>query len=121
MGQFTVTFPATGGAATGGTRSVKFNIEKASLMAIQTPTDWTAAVVSLMSRVDRGTATGSFFPVHRDDGSEYTMTIAANRVVSVDLASLAVASLGEIKLRSGTATAEVSQVLPRTFFVRTKP
>jgi len=80
-------------------------------MQIHMPTTWDAAVITFAAAPSE---TGTYNPVTKDDGSEYQLTVAANKVVVCDATAMAIASTQWLKLRSGTSGAAVNQTSDRT-------
>jgi len=87
-------------------QSNELTLSEGTLFALEMSTAWTAADISFMASSTRG---GTKLPVLRDDGTEYTISVAASKMVIIDLAGLAICGLQYIKLRSGTSAAVVTQ------------
>ena len=96
--------------ALNGKQSNAIDLEGYQLAAFYMPAAWDAAVISFLSAP---TADGTFEPVYAD-GIEVTEPVVAGRCCPISGNAVALASLRFIKLRSGTATAEVAQTAART-------
>ena len=92
--------------ASGASQSSVIDTEGMTLGAIKMPAAWTAAAITLMGC---DTADGTFLPIYKDDGTEYSLTVAVDTIVAVDGAAMALAPVRFIKLRSGVAATPVNQ------------
>lgn len=79
-----------------------------ALVGLIMPAAWTAANITLQGSHDGVT----FNNVHTDDGTEKTITAAASRYIALNPADYI--GMDEIKLRSGTNAAAVTQAAART-------
>lgn len=106
----TVTIPA------GGSQSEAFDLEGFELAGVIMPAAWDAAALTLLASVGPN---GTFDRVDDDAGTEWSLTVAASRVVGVGTPAKAGATRGLrwVKLRSGTAALPVNQVAARTIHV----
>lgn len=97
----------------GGSLSEEVDLEGAMLAAIVMPAspDWTAADLTLQAAP---ASEGTFQNVYDDDGVEVKIAAAADRVIVVTSAMVALATLRYLKFRSGTAAAPVNQGAART-------
>jgi hypothetical protein len=81
------------------------------VVAIEMPDDWDTAEISFLS----GSEEAALLPVYDDEGNEVTVTVAADRVVSVTgWKADAIMSLDWLQLRSGTVGVPVNQSPART-------
>lgn len=69
---------------------------------------WTAAVMTVRGSIDGV----NFFDVYNSDGSEYSLTVAANHLVKISVIDLMM--LRYIQFRSGTGAAPVNQTALRS-------
>jgi len=102
--------------ASGGSLSDALDIGTAKHLAVQMPTGWNTAVITLAASVD-GT---NYYPVTDSAGIEVSITAAASKVIGIDLAALSIAALRFIKFRSGTSGSAVNQSAARTLYVALK-
>lgn len=82
-----------------------------NLFAIEMPSEWTTAVITLAACSESG---GTFTPVYDDAGVEVTIQTGTSRVIGLDLAALKIGALRYIKIRSGTVGSAVTQEAART-------
>lgn len=88
--------------------SAAIDLGTARLGRIAMPAGWNAANLTLQTSVDGVT----FNNLHKDDGTEYTITAAAGRSILVPLADML--SVRYLKLRSGTSALPVVQTAARS-------
>lgn len=74
-----------------------------TLLCLQMPSAWTAANLTFQASLDGAT----YANVYGDDGTEYTVTADASRVIYLDPSKFA--GMTHVKIRSGTSGAPVSQ------------
>lgn len=85
--------------------------------AIELPTTWAGTTITFQSKSSRQPNPGEVEPddqetwrnVYDDTGTEVSLTVAANRIVSASTAALKLAPLRYIRIRSGTSAAPVNQ------------
>jgi len=103
--------------ANGQSQATEINMGRKSLVGIEMPASWTAAVISFLAR---GNADGTALPVYNLDGAEMTLAgAAASRYLCVDGTQLTGAQL--LTVRSGTAGSPVNQGAARTLRLIVKP
>jgi hypothetical protein len=90
-------------------------------IAITTPPAWTAAAVTFLASNEEG---GTFLPVHKEDGTELTITsanFAVNRNIGLGTAFMQYLSAFKfIKIRSGNTATPVNQLAARPILIHTK-
>lgn len=103
--------------------SGKIDMENYRLVGLIMPAAWTAANITLLAAHPDGGLTGDppvpadgdFFDVYDKGGTEYIITAAASRYIS--LSPLDLAAVKWVRLRSGTAAVPVAQGAARTIMV----
>lgn len=102
-------------ASTGGDDGAgNISLVGKSLVGIQMPADWTAAVLSFQGSMDGGT---TFNNLYDDAGTERVVVVTAARSVTLD--PMKFMGLTHIKFRSGTSAGAVVQVAARTILYTT--
>lgn len=78
------------------------------LLALSIPSTWvTATVVTFQAAMEADGEAPTYQNVYKDDGTEYSVTVAASRHVRLDPAKFA--GIRWLKIRSGSSGAAVNQ------------
>jgi hypothetical protein len=81
-------------------------------LTLEMPAAWTAAAITFAGSLDGE----NFFPVYDTNGDEVSITVAASRVIPLDLTRFH--GLRQLKVRSGTAGVPVNQAADRVIKIR---
>jgi len=104
------TTTTTATIASAASLSDEINISGYAHMAIMMPASWTAADITFQASNESG---GTFYDLYGIDGVEINITAEAQRVITIDVHSSALAPLSYLKIRSGTAGTPVAQAAER--------
>lgn len=99
--------------ANGASLSDAINLGDDIPVGLQMPAAWTAAVVTFAASYNGST----YVSVRKNDGTEYTATVAVDQQVALDPAIMAACQF--LKVRSGTAASAVNQGAARVIQVLT--
>lgn len=94
--------------------SGSINIGGARYLAIVMPSNWTAADLTFQAAAHSG---DTFKDVYEDDGTEVSITAAADRVIVINNKKDALLPFAYIKIRSGTTGVPVTQGDDRSFTI----
>jgi len=101
----------------GASLTEEVDLGAAASASVIMPTAWTAANITI---VVYRPGVQDYVSVYKDDGTEYVLTAAVDRAITLDAAIFAIAGSRKIKLRSGTEATPVNQGADRTLFLTIK-
>lgn len=81
----------------GSSTSNEIDLRYQALMGLHMPAAFTGTTITFTAS---NTAGGTFNPVYKDDGTQYSVTVATNRAIAIDYTKLA--GFRFIKLVSGS-------------------
>ena len=104
--------------ANGQSLSGEIDLAGYQMLAIRIPAAWDTANITFLGARATTANGGTYVPVYDDAGLEVTVTVGgADRMITLDINALKLASLQYIKLRSGTSGTPVNQTADRTLYL----
>ncbi|WP_368292871.1 hypothetical protein [Dehalobacter sp. TBBPA1] len=94
-------------------------VSKGQLLALDIDTNLTGAVTQMTFQGSM-TSGGVYKNIYDDSGSEVAVAVAANRIVTIDLAALKLAAVPFLKIRFGTSASPVNATADRTIIVSSR-
>ena len=102
----------------GQSLSGEIDLQGYQMLAIRIPAAWDTANITFLGARATTANGGTYVPVYDDAGLEVTVTVGgADRMITLDINALKLASLQYIKLRSGTSGSPVNQTADRTLYL----